>query len=191
MSSHCTNSSMRECAGCPAGTFTRGENGVQQCHRCQSHCQAPLVEKSSCTATTDRVCVCPPATYAKDEECLHAPVCLPGWGVRKQGSKLEDVRCRRCLRGTFSDVASQVLRCQMHTDCQALGLQLLLKGTDKTDNVCGTSPAHPVSSSSLLSSPSLRGKNVHTKCTKCLNNVSIGYLTERACNTKDHNHLIT
>ncbi|KAF5894679.1 tumor necrosis factor receptor superfamily member 21-like, partial [Clarias magur] len=145
VSSHCTSVSERECTECPAGTFTRGENGVRQCHRCRRHCQAPFVEKSPCTATTDRVCMCPSGTYAKDGECLVHPVCLPGWGVRK----LEDGRCRRCPRGTFSNVPSHELRCQTHTDCQALGMRLVLKGTDKTDNLCGTtSPGHVSASSS-------------------------------------------
>ncbi|KAG7316809.1 hypothetical protein KOW79_020350 [Hemibagrus wyckioides] len=149
VSSHCTNSSVRECMECPAGTFTRGENGVQQCHRCRSHCQAPSVEKSPCTATSDRVCVCPPGTYVKAGECSPIPVCLPGWGVRK----LEDVRCRRCPRGTFSSVASRALKCQTHTDCQVLGMLLLTKGTDKTDNVCGNSSPGPVSTSSHSHDP--------------------------------------
>lgn len=155
VSSLCTNSTVRECTECPGGTFTRGENGVQQCHRCRSRCQAPLVEKSPCTATTDRTCVCPPGTSAEHVDCLQHPLCLPGWGVRKQGSKLEDVRCRRCPRDTFSNVPSRVLRCQTHTDCQALGKLLLLDGTDKTDSVCGTSSLGLVSSSSRSSDPAL------------------------------------
>ncbi|XP_027009344.1 tumor necrosis factor receptor superfamily member 21 isoform X1 [Tachysurus fulvidraco] len=143
VSSHCTNSSMRECMECPAGTFTRGENGVQQCHRCRSRCLPPFVEKSPCTATSDRVCVCPPG------ECSPLPECLPGWGVRKS----EDVRCRRCPRGTFSSVPSRAHRCQTHTDCQALGMLLLTKGTDKTDNVCGPSAPDPISTSSHSTDP--------------------------------------
>ncbi|XP_060772013.1 tumor necrosis factor receptor superfamily member 21 [Neoarius graeffei] len=156
VSSHCTNSSVRECTECPAGTFTRGENGVQQCHRCRTRCQAPFVEKSPCTATMDRVCMCPPGTYVKTGECLHHPMCLRGWGVRKQVNKLEDVRCRRCPRGTFSNVPSRTLRCQTHTDCHVLGKLLLRKGTDKTDNVCGTSLLAPVPSCSHSTDPALR-----------------------------------
>ncbi|GAA6076541.1 tumor necrosis factor receptor superfamily member 21 isoform X1, partial [Tachysurus ichikawai] len=155
VTSHCTNSSMRECMECPEGTFTRGENGVQQCHRCRSRCLPPFVEKSPCTATSDRVCVCPPGIYAKAGECSPLPECLPGWGVRK----LDDVRCRRCPRGTFSSVPSRALRCQTHTDCQVLGMLLLTKGTDKTDNVCGPSAPGPISTSSHSLDPAPGGKN--------------------------------
>ncbi|TSN30248.1 Tumor necrosis factor receptor superfamily member 21 [Bagarius yarrelli] len=149
VSSHCTNDSVRECTKCPTGTFTQSENGVPQCHRCRSPCQAPFIEKSPCTATSDRECSCLPGSHARPGACPHFPVCPPGWGIRKQGGKLEDVRCRKCPRGTFSNVASHSLKCQTHTDCQALGMILLNKGTDKTDNVCGTlSSDPPVSSSS-------------------------------------------
>ncbi|XP_076873555.1 tumor necrosis factor receptor superfamily member 21 [Brachyhypopomus gauderio] len=136
VSSHCTETNIRECSSCPEGTFTRGENGVEQCHRCQSPCQAPFTEKSPCTTTTDRVCVCPPGYFTKAGECRPHLLCPPGWGVRKRGSETEDVRCRRCPRGTFSDVASNVLRCRPHTDCQELGLALEMKGNEERDSVC-------------------------------------------------------
>lgn len=144
VSSHCTEASVRECSPCPDGTFTRGENGVQQCHRCQRRCQAPFIEKTPCTSTTDRLCVCPPGSFSQDGKCQRHSSCLPGWGVRKRGSETEDVRCQPCQRGTFSAITSDSLRCQTHTDCPALGLTLLIKGTKKTDNVCGPNPASSV-----------------------------------------------
>lgn len=116
-----------------------------------------LLSKRLLAQRLQTACVCPSGTYAKDGECLHLQMCLPGWGVRKQGSKLEDVRCRRCPRGTFSNVPSHALRCKTHTDCEALGMLLLLKGTDKTDNVCGSSSVGPIPSSSL------RGKNLRNR----------------------------
>ncbi|XP_072552080.1 tumor necrosis factor receptor superfamily member 21 isoform X2 [Salminus brasiliensis] len=145
--SHCTETSVRECSRCPEGTFTRGENGVQQCHRCQRPCQAPFVEKTPCMATSDRTCACPSGSFAQAGDCRPHSMCPPGWGVRKQGSDTEDVRCRRCPRGTFSAVASNTLRCQTHTDCQAQRLTLVLKGTEDRDSVCGTSPTGPASAS--------------------------------------------
>ncbi|KAK7150966.1 hypothetical protein R3I93_012032 [Phoxinus phoxinus] len=145
VSSHCTEASIRECSPCPDGTFTRGENGVQQCHRCQRSCQAPFVEKTPCTSTTDRLCMCPPGSFSQGGRCQHHSLCPPGWGVRKRGSETEDVRCRPCQRGTFSDVASDALRCQAHSNCASLGLALLINGTEKTDSVCG-----PVSSVYVL-----------------------------------------
>uniref|UniRef100_A0A8C2BPY9 Tumor necrosis factor receptor superfamily, member 21 n=1 Tax=Cyprinus carpio TaxID=7962 RepID=A0A8C2BPY9_CYPCA len=144
VSSHCTEASVRECSPCPDGTFTRGENGVQKCHRCQRRCQAPFVEKTPCTSTTDRLCMCPLGSFSQGGKCQRYSLCPPGWGVRKRGSETEDVRCRSCQRGTFSDVASDVLRCRSHTDCSSLGLTLLIKGTEKTDSVCGPTPASSV-----------------------------------------------
>ncbi|TRY98166.1 hypothetical protein DNTS_008611 [Danionella cerebrum] len=140
VSSHCTEASVRECSPCPRGTFTRGENGVQQCHRCQRNCQAPFVEKSPCTSTTDRMCVCPAGSFSQGGKCQRHSLCPPGWGVRKRGSETEDVRCRPCQRGFFSAGMSDSLRCQAHTDCSSVGLIVLIKGTEKTDSVCGPSP---------------------------------------------------
>ncbi|ROL43426.1 Tumor necrosis factor receptor superfamily member 21 [Anabarilius grahami] len=140
VSSHCTEASVRECSPCPDGTFTRGENGVQQCHRCQRRCQAPFVEKTPCTSTTDRLCMCPPGSFSQGGKCQRHSSCPAGWGVRKRGSEKEDVRCQKCPRGTFSDVASDALRCKAHKDCLSLGLMLLIKGTEEKDNVCGSTP---------------------------------------------------
>lgn len=150
VSSHCTEASVRECSPCPEGTFTRGENGVQQCHRCQRHCQAPFIEKTPCTSTTDRLCVCPSGSFSQGGKCKRHSACQPGWGVKKPGSETEDVRCRPCQRNTFSDVTSDVLRCRAHTDCQALGLTLSVKGTEKTNNVCGPTPAPAESDTGLV-----------------------------------------
>ncbi|KAA0708445.1 Tumor necrosis factor receptor superfamily member 21 [Triplophysa tibetana] len=141
VSSHCTESSMRECSPCLEGTFTRGETGVEQCHRCQRRCPTPFIEKTPCTSTTDRLCVCPSGSFSQDGKCERHSSCPPGLGVRKPGSETEDVRCRKCQRGTFSDVTSDVLWCRPHMDCQTLGLTLLIKGTEKTDNVCAPTPA--------------------------------------------------
>uniref|UniRef100_A0A8B9GU66 Tumor necrosis factor receptor superfamily, member 21 n=1 Tax=Astyanax mexicanus TaxID=7994 RepID=A0A8B9GU66_ASTMX len=163
--SHCTESSVRECSRCPEGTFTRGENGVQQCHRCQKPCQTPFVEKTPCTATSDRTCACPPGSFAQAGECRPHSLCQPGWGVRKQGSETEDVRCRRCPRGTFSAVASNTLRCQTHTDCQAQHLTLVLKGTEDRDNVCGTPPTGPAPVSPSSHSPTDSAQKVPTAST--------------------------
>ncbi|XP_048063237.1 tumor necrosis factor receptor superfamily member 21 [Megalobrama amblycephala] len=140
VSSHCTEASVRECSPCPDGTFTRGENGVQQCHRCQRRCQAPFVEKTPCTSTTDRLCMCPPGSFSQGGKCQRHSLCQAGWGVRKRGSETEDVRCKQCPHGTFSDVASDALRCKAHTDCLSLGLMLLIKGTKEKDSVCGPTP---------------------------------------------------
>lgn len=74
VSIHCSPTSVRECSPCPKGTFTRGENGVQQCHRCRSPCPAGFIEKTPCTATQDRICTCPPNTFLSGNS---GAVCKP------------------------------------------------------------------------------------------------------------------
>ncbi|KAI4905110.1 hypothetical protein NFI96_003992 [Prochilodus magdalenae] len=165
VSSHCTENSVRECSRCPEGTFTRGENGVQQCHHCQRPCQAPFIEKTPCTATSDRTCSCPSGTFAQAGECRPHSRCPPGWGVRKQGSETEDVRCRKCPKGMFSDVDSNKVKCRPHTDCRAQGLPLVHKGTEKRDSVCGTLPGTPASASPVTHSTTDSAQRVPTKAT--------------------------
>ncbi|KAM3603094.1 uncharacterized protein V6R79_016449 [Siganus canaliculatus] len=140
VSAHCSPVAVRECSPCPEDTFTRGENGIQQCHRCQPPCPAGFVEKAPCTATQDRVCSCPPNSFLSLEgatECKPHSLCPPGTRVKKKGSETEDVLCKPCNKGTFSDVASKAMKCRTHTDCQAQGLVVLTPGTKDMDNVCG------------------------------------------------------
>lgn len=143
VSRHCTQTNVRDCSRCDEGTFTHGENGIQHCHRCRRPCRAPLVEKVPCTATSDRICTCPPDTFTQGDSCTAHSLCPVGSGVKKRGNDVEDVRCKACARGSFSDMASSVLRCRTHTDCLAQGLPLLAAGTRETDNRCG--PASPTS----------------------------------------------
>lgn len=195
VSVHCSQVAMRECSRCPEGTFTRGENGVQQCHRCRAPCPAGFVEKAPCTATQDRVCTCPPNSFLSGNggtECRPHSLCPAGTRVKKRGSETEDVLCKPCTKGTFSDVESSTTKCRSHTDCQAQGLVLLTPGTRVTDNVCGlpsssvSIPAplvpvleqEPMAFSSSPSSPSLtapahRGESENTPFLPCYAEMNI------------------
>ncbi|MEQ2277163.1 hypothetical protein XENORESO_021212 [Xenotaenia resolanae] len=140
VSVHCSPTTVRECSPCPEGTFTRGENGVQQCHRCQAPCLVGFIEKVPCKATQDRVCTCPPNRFLSMDggvECKPHSLCPSGTRVKKRGTETEDVLCKPCTKGTFSHVESSAMSCRNHTDCQALGMVLLTPGTRQTDNVCG------------------------------------------------------
>ncbi|XP_053192742.1 tumor necrosis factor receptor superfamily member 21 [Scomber japonicus] len=151
VSVHCSLAAERDCSPCPEGTFTRGENGVQQCHRCRALCPAGFIEKVPCTATQDRVCTCPPSSFLSGDggnECKPHSLCPRGTRVKKRGSETEDVLCKPCNKGTFSDEDSSVAKCRTHTDCQAQGLVLLTPGTRERDNVCGSPSTAPPSSSS-------------------------------------------
>lgn len=156
VSAHCSPSTVRECSPCPEGTFTRGENGVQQCHRCRAPCPAGLLEKASCTPTQDRICSCPPNSFLTEAgglQCKPHSLCPPGTRVKKRGTEKEDVLCKPCNKGTFSDVESSAVKCQTHQDCESQGLVLLIPGTKETDNVCG--PLSPTSTTPSLSTTAL------------------------------------
>lgn len=161
VSVHCTPVAVRECSRCPEGTFTRGENGMQKCHLCQAPCPGGFVEKAVCTPIQDRVCTCPPNSFWLRDggtECKPHSLCPPGTRVKRRGSETEDVLCKPCTKGTFSDVESRVVKCRTHTDCQAHGQVLLTPGTKGTDNVCGApSAALSSSSSSPVSTTTLLG----------------------------------
>ncbi|XP_029281476.1 tumor necrosis factor receptor superfamily member 21 [Cottoperca gobio] len=156
VSVHCSPTAVRECSRCPEGTFTRGENGLQKCHPCRVPCPAGFIEKVICTPIQDRVCTCPTNSFLfghGDTECKPHSLCPPGTRVKRRGSETDDVLCRPCTKGTFSDMESSVVKCRTHTDCQAQGLVQLTPGTKETDNVCGppsTSSSAPVSTTTLL-----------------------------------------
>ncbi|KAM7137220.1 tumor necrosis factor receptor superfamily member 21 [Molossus nigricans] len=141
VSEHCTNTSLRVCSRCPGGTFTRHENGIEKCHDCSQPCPRLMVEKLPCTALTDRECTCPPGTFQTNGTCVPHKQCQVGWGVRKKGTETEDVRCKQCARGTFSDVPSSVLKCKAYTDCLSQNLVVVRPGTKEADNVCGQPPS--------------------------------------------------
>ncbi|XP_072800955.1 tumor necrosis factor receptor superfamily member 21 [Vicugna pacos] len=157
VSEHCTNTSLRVCSRCPVGTFTRHENGIERCHECTLPCPWPMVEKLPCAALTDRECTCPPGMFQANATCAPHTVCPVGWGVRKKGTEAEDVRCKQCARGTFSDVPSSVMRCKAHTDCLSQNLVVIKPGTKEADNVCGplpsSSPAPPSPGTAIFSRP--------------------------------------
>lgn len=150
VSKHCTKSTLRECSPCPDGTFTKHENGIERCHPCRKPCELPMIEKTHCTALTDRECTCLSGTFQINDTCVPYTVCPVGWGVRKKGTETEDVRCKPCPRGTFSDVPSSVMKCKTYTDCFGKNMVVVKPGTKESDNVCGSPASLP--NTSLTSS---------------------------------------
>ncbi|NXB49352.1 TNR21 factor, partial [Leucopsar rothschildi] len=143
VSKHCTKSTLRECSPCPDGTFTKHENGIERCHSCRKPCELPMIEKTHCTALTDRECTCLSGTFQTNDTCVPYTVCRVGWGVRKKGTETEDVRCKPCPRGTFSDVPSSVMKCKPYTDCFGKNMVVIKPGTKESDNVCGSPASLP------------------------------------------------
>ncbi|XP_035416027.1 tumor necrosis factor receptor superfamily member 21 isoform X4 [Cygnus atratus] len=155
VSKHCTKSTLRECSPCPDGTFTKHENGIERCHPCRKPCELPMIERTHCTALTDRECTCLSGTFQTNDTCVPYTVCPVGWGVRKKGTETEDVRCKPCPRGTFSDVPSSVMKCKTYTDCFGKNMVVVKPGTKESDNVCGSPASLP--STSLASSDAEAG----------------------------------
>ncbi|XP_048153654.1 tumor necrosis factor receptor superfamily member 21 isoform X3 [Corvus hawaiiensis] len=143
VSKHCTKSTLRECSPCPDGTFTKHENGIERCHPCRKPCELPMIEKTHCTALTDRECTCLSGTFQMNDTCVPYTVCPVGWGVRKKGTETEDVRCKPCPRGTFSDVPSSVMKCKPYTDCFGKNMVVIKPGTKESDNICGSPASLP------------------------------------------------
>lgn len=152
VSKHCTKTTLRECSPCANGTFTQHENGIERCHLCRKPCELPMVERTRCTTLTDRECVCPPGQFLVNATCLLYSLCPVGWGVRKKGTDTEDIRCKPCPRGTFSDVPSSFLRCRTFTDCSRRNMVVIKPGTKETDNSCGL-PSALLNGAGLLSGP--------------------------------------
>uniref|UniRef100_A0A8C3C689 Tumor necrosis factor receptor superfamily member 21 n=1 Tax=Cairina moschata TaxID=8855 RepID=A0A8C3C689_CAIMO len=155
VSKHCTKSTLRECSPCPDGTFTKHENGIERCHPCRKPCELPMIERTHCTALTDRECTCLSGTFQTNDTCVPYTVCPVGWGVRKKGTETEDVRCKPCPRGTFSDVPSSVMKCKTYTDCFGKNMVVVKPGTKESDNVCGSPASMP--STALASSDAEAG----------------------------------
>ncbi|XP_069461936.1 tumor necrosis factor receptor superfamily member 21 [Ambystoma mexicanum] len=146
VSKHCTATDLRECSSCPGGTFTEHETGAEKCRACKL-CTLPQMERMACTALSDRECTCPPGAFLVNETCVPHSVCPVGSGVRRKGSETEDVRCKPCTHGTFSDVPSSVLRCKVHTNCLELGLKVIQPGTKEKDHLCGPLSTNPTNAS--------------------------------------------
>ncbi|KAM5262905.1 tumor necrosis factor receptor superfamily member 21 [Ctenodactylus gundi] len=179
VSEHCTDASLRVCSSCPPGTFTRHENGIERCHHCSQPCPRPMLETLPCSALTDRECACPPGTFQANGTCAPHTVCPVGWGVRKRGTEHEDVRCKPCARGTFSDAPSSAMRCRTHTDCAGRGLEVLVPGTREADTICGPQLA------SSPSPPSLRpAVHTHPEHMESLDTPSSTYIPEGVDSTE-------
>ncbi|XP_048387648.2 tumor necrosis factor receptor superfamily member 21 [Stegostoma tigrinum] len=158
VSQHCTSTSLRVCSSCKNGTYTKHENGIDQCHTCRP-CVAPMIQKFPCTAFSDRECTCPPGTFLSNKICVAYTVCAIGWRVRKKGSETEDVKCKQCPRGTFSNVPSSP-RCKPLTNCSEHDLVILQRGNQRRDNICGLPSTSQSTTNSSSTEPTRRNNGV-------------------------------
>ncbi|XP_027024593.1 tumor necrosis factor receptor superfamily member 1B [Tachysurus fulvidraco] len=162
--SDCTGEKDTVCEVCPAGMYS-GMNYYPNCFTCSKCPEDKGMEYAKpCTRDSDAVCVCKSGWYCvlNDDPCTMCErhtMCSPGKGAEKPGTATENVKCRRCLSGTFSNETSSEM-CQPHTRCDLQGRTVQHPGNDMADTVCGpiitmnrnlTTPQPPITTRSASS----------------------------------------
>ncbi|KAI8517466.1 TNFR/NGFR cysteine-rich region [Branchiostoma belcheri] len=142
----CDAESPTKCLQCPGGTYTEFLNYIEECLVCE-HCSEDhgIEEKRPCLPTQNRKCRCMDGFFLEPslilgqnaDMCHRHQECQPGEGVVERGTRTSDTVCTPCAVGTFSDQGSRTQKCEDWTDCESLGLKLIIPGTTDRDTVCG------------------------------------------------------
>ncbi|AAW23648.1 CrmE protein [Vaccinia virus] len=109
------------CGHCPSDTFTSIYNRSPWCHSCRGPCGTNRVEVTPCTPTTNRICHCDSNSYcllkASDGNCVTcAPKTKCGRGYGKKGEdEMGNTICKKCRKGTYSDIVSDSDQCKPMT----------------------------------------------------------------------------
>ncbi|CAO2589985.1 Tumor necrosis factor receptor superfamily member 1B [Lemmus lemmus] len=141
----CTKTADTVCADCKTGTFTKLWNHLPECLSCGSPCNPDQVVTQKCTKQQDLVCTCKADMYCallrntnSCRQCMRLSKCGPGFGVASARAANEDVVCRACAPGTFSNTTSSTDMCKPHRRCNILAIP----GNASADAVCAPeSPA--------------------------------------------------
>lgn len=141
----CTKTSDTVCSDCEDGTYTKLWNRLPTCLSCGSRCDDDQVKIRVCTKQQNRVCACKADMYCALQtntdscrQCMSLSKCGPGFGVASTRSANENVVCRACDPGTFSDTTSSTDVCRPHRTCSILAIP----GSASVDAVCAPeSPA--------------------------------------------------
>ncbi|XP_075938513.1 tumor necrosis factor receptor superfamily member 11B-like [Anarhichas minor] len=133
--SSCTATHRSECAPCPSGSFTALWNYISKCLRC-GVCGHNQVVKTPCSAYSDCRCECKQGYYTKYDMCLRHRECPSGHEVLTRGTADDNTVCQSCPNDTYSDTVSAHQNCTLHKSCDALGMELVLKGSVWHDSVC-------------------------------------------------------
>ncbi|XP_029447794.1 tumor necrosis factor receptor superfamily member 11B isoform X2 [Rhinatrema bivittatum] len=142
---HCTAAMKTECAPCATNHYSEYWHYSEECQYCNGLCKELQYVKQECNSTHNRVCECIEGWYLELEFCLRHRKCPLGFGVVQPGTPDSDTICRRCSKGFFSNETSATAACQPHTNCNALGLKMAVKGNATHDSVCyqSTEPSLP------------------------------------------------
>uniref|UniRef100_A0A3Q1BCY1 TNFR-Cys domain-containing protein n=2 Tax=Amphiprion ocellaris TaxID=80972 RepID=A0A3Q1BCY1_AMPOC len=138
----CTATTDSVCRQCQPGQYMESWNYAPNCFSC-SKCKPNkgLQDAQKCSLTTKSMCICQEGMYCImgfDDpycaECRKYKSCQAGYGVSRPGTATSDVKCERCLSGTFSDSVSYTDGCRPHTNCD--GGTVVQKGNATSDTVC-------------------------------------------------------
>ncbi|NXG62551.1 TNR11 factor, partial [Hemiprocne comata] len=140
MSARCTDTSDSVCQPCGPNEYMDVWNEEEKCllHKICDQGKA-LREVNPGNSTFQRQCACTMG-YHWNEDCdccQRNTVCAPGFGVEHPVQQDKDTVCTPCPRGYFSKVASSTDKCKSWTNCTALGMAVIVPGTDKSDASCG------------------------------------------------------
>ncbi|KAK7811142.1 hypothetical protein U0070_016082 [Myodes glareolus] len=141
----CTKAADTVCADCETGTYTQLWNSLSKCLSCGSRCDRDQVVTRNCTKQQNLVCTCKANMYCalpgkadSCRQCMRLSKCGPGFGVANARAANENVVCRACAPGTFSDTTSSTDMCKPHRRCNILAIP----GNASADAVCAPeSPA--------------------------------------------------
>ncbi|KAL6080912.1 hypothetical protein STEG23_010106 [Scotinomys teguina] len=142
----CTKTSDTVCTDCEEGTYTKLWNRLSMCLSCGSRCNSDQVKTRACTKQQNRVCTCKAGMYCAYQtnidncrQCRMLNKCGPGLGVANTRSANENVVCRPCAPGTFSNTTSSTDVCRPHRICSILAIP----GNASTDAVCASESPTP------------------------------------------------
>ncbi|KAJ8291041.1 hypothetical protein GJAV_G00020730 [Gymnothorax javanicus] len=138
MHAHCSATRQTQCVPCKPRHFTQHWNYLSKCLYCNRFCGENEFVKQECSPLNNRVCECRENYYDYTGLCTRHTKCPSGHGVVLKGTAHSDTICRKCLPGTYSSSSSAHEPCMDHTDCAALGLQTVIKGTVWHDNMCAS-----------------------------------------------------
>ncbi|XP_069549455.1 tumor necrosis factor receptor superfamily member 6B-like [Brachyistius frenatus] len=137
MASHCTTTTLTQCAPCRDNHFTELWNYLPRCLYCNNFCTDNQEAATECTPDSNRVCRCKEGFYSVDDFCVRQSECGPGYGVHTKATRQMDTVCGKCSEGYFSNSSSALDSCVKHQEC-ANGQIVLFAGKLDQDTMCGS-----------------------------------------------------
>ncbi|KYO35536.1 tumor necrosis factor receptor superfamily member 11A isoform X1 [Alligator mississippiensis] len=139
MSAKCTATSETACQPCGPNEYMDTWNEEDKCllHKICDKGKG-LEEVNPGNRTFQRQCACHAGYHWDDawDGCKRNTICTPGFGVEHPVQQDKDTICKPCLPGYYSAVSSPTEGCKSWTNCTALGFEVRVPGTTRSDAVC-------------------------------------------------------